>query len=60
MVNRREVMPMIIIIIIIIIIITSFFLYKGKFYSQRSLKIFTKIIKSLKQSKNTFKCLIKI
>ena len=32
----------------------------GKFNSQWSLKTFTKIIKSLKKSKNTLKCLIKI
>ena len=49
----------IIIITIIIMIILIIIILKGKFYSQWSLKIFTKIKKSLKKSKNTLKCLIK-
>ena len=50
----------IIIITTIIMIILTIIILKGKFYSQWSLKIFTKIKKSLKKSKNTLKCLIKI
>ena len=57
--NGVDVQNRIIIIIIIIIIITIIIMIiliiiiiiKGKFYSQWSLKIFTKIIKSLKNRK---------